>query len=397
MIEIKRILPIIIRLTKNKLREFNNRLLSDNTYKHNVFHKSYTKKALLYYLPNAFNRKGIPKFHANLTESYTIGEAFDQLGYIVDCITAGSSKKINYEQYDVILATGMPIHEILRQKKRPKLIFYAPGAHPFYSLDATAKKNLSVYEQKGVWLTKSSRYIDPNAMGVYLSLFTDHVIILGNEWSLKQYTKWDSQRPSHYSVLKAFYFDCHQPNFDNKDYKTSCSHILWFGSMGLIHKGLDIALDIAIKHPEITLHICGAPKREKDFWNYYSPLIKDCKNIVDHGFVNIESDQFVEIMNQCSFLIMPSISEGCSTSILNVVANGGLIPIYSSICGVDLQPIGISIPSITYDAFEAAVLDAIRIQPDEIKKQSIQICELVRNNYTLEQYRNNLKEIISKI
>ena len=58
-------------------------------------------------------------------------------------------------------------------------------------------------------------------------------------------------------------------------------------------------------------------------------------------------------MSECAFVVHPSISEGGSPSVLNVVANGGLIPVCSKACGVDLPEDGsVVIDEVTYDAFE---------------------------------------------
>ena len=63
----------------------------------------------------------------------------------------------------------------------------------------------------------------------------------------------------------------------NKDFALCRRNILWFGSAGLLHKGLDIAVDFVLSHPEFTLHICGSSSGEKDFLDYYMPKIKNSK------------------------------------------------------------------------------------------------------------------------
>ena len=211
---------------------------------------------------------------------------------------------------------------------------------------------------------------------------------------MDQYLKHDT-RKERYALLPAFYFDCQKPDIAHKDWSKVRHSICWFGSLGLIHKGLDICIDFALAHPEITLHICGASVREKEFWNYYGPKIKDKTNIINHGFINIESDEFVSIMSECAFVVHPSISEGGSPSVLNVVANGGLIPICSKSCGLDLPEDGsVVIDEVTYDAFEGAILDAMKWSEEELKTKATSACQYVREHYTLDNYRANMSKIL---
>ena len=196
-------------------------------------------------------------------------------------------------------------------------------------------------------------------------------------------------------MLPAFYFDCQKPDLAHKDWGKVRHSICWFGSLGLIHKGLDICIDFALAHPEITLHICGASVREKEFWNYYGPKIKGKTNIINHGFINIESEEFVSIMSESAFVVHPSISEGGAASVLNVVANAGLIPICSKSCGLDLPKDGsVVIDEVTYDAFEGAILDAMKWSEEELKTKATSACQYVREHYTLDNYRANMSKIL---
>ena len=391
--KIIRAIPIAIRLMRERISARVAYRMADKTTGKNVFRrKGYTKRVLMVSLPAAFKKK-LPKYHTSLYEAFEVAKIFDAMGYIVD-FTTDSNTGINLQPYDVIYGGRKVMAEVWRQNIQAKTIFFSPGAHPFFCFEATVQKNLRVREREGRWLTTSSRYLNESLLGYYVDNFADHVIVYGNQYVLDNYLKYDT-RKERYSLLPAFYFDCHQPDIANKDFEGTRHSMCWFGSLGLIHKGLDIAIDIALAHPEITLHICGATKREREFWNYYGPLIKDKPNIIDHGFINIESQEFVDIMAQCAFMINPSISEGGAAATLNVVANAGLIPICSKSCGLDLPKDGsVVVGEVTYEAFESAILDAMKWSEEELKTKATSACQYVREHYTLDNYRANMSKIL---
>lgn len=391
--KISRAIPIAIRLMSERISARVAYRMADKTTGKNVFRrKGYTKRVLMVSLPAAFKKK-LPKYHTSLYEAFEVAKIFDAMGYIVD-FTTDNNTGINLKPYDVIYCGRKVMAEVWRQNISAKTIFFSPGAHPFFCFEATVQKNLRVREREGRWLTTSSRYLNESLLGYYVDNFADYVIVYGNQYVLDNYLKYDT-RKERYSLLPAFYFNCHQPDIANKNFVGVRYSMCWFGSLGLIHKGLDIAIDIALAHPEITLHICGATKREREFWNYYRPLIKGKTNIIDHGFINIESQEFVDIMAQCTFMINPSISEGGAAAVLNVVANGGLIPIVSRASGLDLPEDGsVVVEDVTYKAFENAVLCVMNLPEDELKGMAKTVCEYVRKNYTFEAFRQNMYHII---
>lgn len=392
LFEIKRVTPIAFRLMREKILSILVNLLSEKVLVKNVFNTDYGKRVLICYLPEAFKKKKIAKKHTNLTECFEAGKIFHDLGFVVDCCNV-TPPSMKLDKYDVIYGSIAGVKDSFSYHNNPIRIAYSPGAQYFFALNATAKRTIDVYKNKNLWFPTSIRYNNATCWGYYASMFADHVIILGNDFVKNEYLKYDN-RIEHYSNMPAFFFPCHIPDLENKNYSRAKTNFLWFGSFGLFHKGLDICLDIAINHPEITLHICGASKRDRTFWDYYIPLIKGKSNIIDHGFVDIESQEFAKILDLCAFVVNPSISEGCCTSLLNVIGNGGLIPIYSQASGVNFCSIGMEIQEVSIDSFNDAIQKAMSMDIDQMKQRSQQAYRYVCENYTLQEYRNNLKRII---
>ena len=119
-----------------------------------------------------------------------------------------------------------------------------------------------------------------------------------------------------------------------------------------------------------------------------------------HGFVDIESDAFADVLSQCGILLNPSISEGGAVSVLNVLGNGALMPVYSTGTGLDLSAVGVEVATVSYAAFRHALLEVDKMPVEDIEKRAWKAHTLVKEHYTLENYEKgmfeHLKEIIEK-
>lgn len=363
--------------------------------KHNVFKTDYQKKVLISYLTDPFIRKN-DLSHTNLLECYTAAEIFNELGFGVDAVDYFADKKIDYSQYEVIYGMGQILEKSFYFDRHPlKRIFYATGCNPVYSNIETLLRVRDFFERHGKCLLNSSRFL---AGGFYLQTFlSDSVIVLGNDFVLNTYRKYDQPGASRFTNLSAFFYDVYNIDLSKKDFFQAQKHFLWFGSSGLLHKGLDLLLDFFSEHSDIFLHICGAPVQEKGFFQYYSPLLEKSKNIINHGFIDIRSEEFRKIMDECAFVVSPSVSEGGSPAVLNTMANGGLIPIVTRSSGLDIDNFGIIIENSEMSAVEAAINQALLLDGRQLLAMATTAKDTVRHNYTYSQYKKNLKRLIKDI
>lgn len=398
--EISRLWPIVKRRTGAAIVRWVQRLFSSDKLLKDVFKRRSSRRVLLCHLPEAFTSDKQPKFHSNLTECYVAARCFDRLGYSVDC-SSRANEGIDYSPYEIIY--GINGNAFLGsftagKGSEPLRIFYSVGAQMNYNFSVTAQRNISFHKRHGFWLLGSNRYIPASGMNYYQAHFADAVICLGDRQILEPFLL-DDKRSERYRYLPAFYFNVARPD-EKKDFSKCRKNILWFGSMGLLHKGLDIAIDFAVAHPDYTLHICGGSSAEKDFWRYYSPIVDRASNIHIHGFVDIESVEFVTLLNECGILLNPSISESGAVAVLNVLGNGALMPVYSRGTALELADVGVELPEVQYEAFEKALLDAGSLPVDEFAQRAWAAHRKVRDGYTLAQYEerlfNHICEIIDK-
>lgn len=395
--EISRVWPIVKRRAAAVMTAWIQKMFLSEKYRKDVFGKGAGKRVLMCHLPEAFTGKEQPKIHSNFTECRTIAKCFDRLGYSVDCVSR-TKTGIDYSCYDIVFGINgnafMGAFSADRNIK-PLKVFYSVGSETIYNYRVTALRNRDFYDRHGVWLLDSNRYMPGDARTYYETAFSDAVICLGDEYIFSHYVNEDVLS-GKYRWLPAFYFPAVESPV-KKDFSKCRRTILWFGSSGMVHKGLDIAIDFVLEHPEFTLHVCGGSRLETAFWNYYKPKIKACGNIHIHGFVNIESELFANILSQCGILLNPSISEGCAVAVLNVLGNGALLPVYSEATGINLSQVGVCVSQVTYRNFEEALLQVDSISLEEFEEKAYAAHHFVKENYTLEKYEENMFSLLKKI
>ncbi|MEI8203321.1 MAG: glycosyltransferase [Bacteroidota bacterium] len=358
----------------------------------NVFNTTNQKRVLISYLKEPF-LTGKDLKHSNKFECYTAAEIFSELGYQVDVINLYANTEVNFDEYDVIYGQGPVFERSFYCENKIKRIFYATGCNVYFSDIESAKKIRQFYFQKNTLCLNSGRLANFTlTLSVFLS---DKVIVLGNKFVLNTFTRFDNL-VERYTNLNAFFFDVYDIDLEKKDFSKAKKHFLWFGSYGLLHKGLDVAIEVFSKRENLVLHICGADfDFEKKFFDYYSTVLSKCDNIVNHGFVDLESNEFKNLMEFSAFVIFPSVSEGGAVALLNVMANGGLIPIISKSTGLDIGNLGWQQDECSYDSFNEAIIVANKTDPTRLKQMAIELKSEIRENYTIEKYRNNLKNIIN--
>ena len=395
--KIKRLLPIAKRRAGERLTHLVQKLFGSEKLVKDIFNTKRNRRALLCYLPEAFKGTTPPKHHSNFTECRAAAEALDRLGYSVDCASRNKTS-IDYSRYDVVFGISCQAYAAsftANKAVSPIRIFYSVGAHTFYNFRVTAERNREFFNRHNCWLLPSYHYIPGNGMNYYMSQLSDGIISLGDSFLTQQMTA-EGESTEKVKQLPAFYFKVCEP-CEKKDFSKCRNNILWFGSSGMVHKGLDIAIDFAIEHPQFTLHICGGSRQEKEFWKFYIPKIKSAKNILLHGFVDIESKEFADILAQCGLLLNPSLSESGAVAVLNVLGNGALLPVYSKGTGLDIADAGIEVDEVTYENFKNALLAVSELPVETIKQKARKAHRIVKERYTLENYRetmyNHIKEI----
>lgn len=387
---IKGLIPDVIYRRLEALYSFYKRSVLVKNF-HNTNH---AKNVLISYIVGPFKR-GTSLTHTNKAESLQISQVFNELGYNVDVVNFDSNRVLDYSKYDVILGFGGPlINSFYKRKRKILTIYYGTGMHILHQNHATLKRVKDVYEKKGVWLLNSGRIVE-KAWSVQTTL-VDAIITLGNEATAESYRKYYAgpifRIPcSYYKITNC------KDILQKKDFAQARRHFLWFGGAGLIHKGLDLLLEVFEKKPELHLHVCGLIDDEPEFKNcFYDELYKR-KNIHTYGFVDLDSNVFTHIVNACAFVVFPSCSEGQATSVVNVMGNGGLVPVVTKESGISINDYGIGIKDCSFEGVAQSISEANQLTDEDIRARSIRCCEYTARHHSIEMFSKAIKDALKKV
>lgn len=262
----------------------------------NVFQTNFQQNVLISYITHPFIYGIKTRHHTNYLECYTAAEIFRGLNFNVDVVMYNSYLAIDYSKYEVIYGLGDSLDRIFYSESATDClkIMYGTGCSTYFSVPQSVKRVHNFFRDKGIYILESARL---DGLQPTHGMLSDLIISLGNNYVASTYKYMNEA--IKVEEIRAFYFDVCDLDLDQKDFAESKKHFLWFGASGAIHKGLDIVIDYFLLHTDIHLHICGYVHKESKFSNYYGPIIDSTENIHYYGFVDIESEAFIELLNTC--------------------------------------------------------------------------------------------------
>ncbi len=346
----------------------------------NVFNTSYQKTVLLSYIKSVFtnpeNRND--RTHTNRYTTFLIAETLRDLGYNVDVVDCGDDFKDDFNKYELVIGLGKALDYVLENRKpedKTKVIWFGTGCNPLFSNIATLNRLKDFHQRNKQLLFSSTRYIKED--WPLQHEFSDWIILHGSTFAKSTYEL------KNINAIHAPVFIYHSFNRTDEEWSNAKKNFLWFGTGGLIHKGLDLLLDTFKDIPNVSLHVCGNIEGEQDFFNYSKHIIDSNVNIIYHGFVDVKSKVFEDILRACAFVIFPSASEGNSASVITCMANGGLIPIVPISADVDLNGFGINIKELS--------VNAMLLEINELKQQSTKIIKDTSRYNTFDYFKQDFK------
>ena len=356
--------------------------------------------ALIYYKTESFAIGNLFKdfSHVNNQESYEIGKILNELGFVVDVIDRTADlddikKYIKEDKYDIFIGlgagdSGRYFPDIAERLPRAVKVLYAMGPEPDLS-DRITKERHNYFRARHPDIPIIDRRVINNVNTNRLYKNTDCIITIGNDFSYGSYLNLGKD------VYKIFLGTYEYLNFDIKDVgDKSPKKFLYFGGNGNITKGLDLVLEVFENNPELELYV-GAPETEKDFNVFSKPIFEKCSNIHNLGFVDVSSKFFRGITASCGYVVLPSSSEGCATSVTTCMRRG-LIPIVTNEAGIDIGDFGILVKEGTVEAVEEAVLKASSITRDDFERRIAETHEESKN-YTNDNFKTTMKVALEEI
>lgn len=317
----------------------------------------------------------LPNTHSNFWEALQIAETFLNLGYAVDVIDWDNREFKPERPYSYCI----DIHNL--ERLTPLLnencvrILHITGAHWLFQNQAEYSRLLALQQRRG--FTLIPRRIAPPSLGIE---HADFATTCGNEFTISTFSY--ARKEIHRVPLPATSL---YPWPEDKDYEQQRNHFLWFGNVGMVHKGLDLVLEAFAQIPGFHLTVCGLVDKEKDFELAYDWELYHTPNIETVGWIDTDSAQFQEITKKCVGVIHPSCSEGGGGSVVTCL-HAGLIPIVSYESSVDVDDFGFLLKNSSVEDIVQSVKVVSGLSADELKEKSRKAWEYARSFYTRENY-----------
>ena len=330
----------------------------------------------------------IPTSHTHFWESRQIAKTFLDMGYAVDAISYRNSRFVPEKKYAFFVSARTNFQRIAHLLNQDCVkIVHLDMAHWVTNNYAAHQRCFNLHQRRSA-VIKNYKLQDEN----FAIENADYGTVLGNEFTLNTYS-YAKKTLFRIPLPTCVTF----PSFLDKNYGFCKKYFLWFGSGGLVHKGLDLVLEAFLQMPELNLTVCGPIDREEDFKKVYFKELYQTTNIETIGWVDIESKAFEGILKRCIGLVYPSCAEGGGGSVLTCM-QGGLIPIITYETSVDVQEeYGVLLESASIEEIKRAVRYIAGLSEDALKQMSHRSRAFAATYHTTEGYSKRHREIIETI
>lgn len=284
-------------------------------------------KVLFSYVVEPFTHNEISNGHTHHWESFCIAQCLLARGYSVDVVSYRNRRFVPTKSYDVFISARTNFDRIAAHLELDCLkIVHLDTAHWLANNASAIERLIDLRDWRHVSID-DRKMVEANQAIEQ----AHHATILGNGYTIDTYKF--SNKPIYRIPISS---PATYPPPLNKDYDQCRHHYLWFGSGGLVHKGLDLAIEAFSQMPDKHLAICGPIVEEPEFVEIYRRELYESANIELVGWVDVESEFFINLMNNTLGLVYPSCAEGGGGSVLSCM-HGGVIPIVTRETSVDID------------------------------------------------------------
>jgi glycosyltransferase involved in cell wall biosynthesis len=161
---------------------------------------------------------------------------------------------------------------------------------------------------------------------------------------------------------------------------------LWFGSGGMVHKGLDLVLEAFTGLPDFHLTVAGPVEREREFESAFSRELYRTPNVATIGWVDVGSPEFLALARSLLGLVYPSCSEGQNGGTVTCL-HAALVPVVTREVGVDVaSDFGVVLTEASVEAIRRAVVELAARPEDELRAMARRAWEFARAHHTRERF-----------
>lgn len=344
------------------------------------------KLAFVYLDHSLLNSDFSSATHTSISESSVLIKLFIDQGFCIDVIDVFQNPKMIYEklkdkQYDCIFGFSSIFDLLAENNPRACKIMYCTENEPCFSL-TEEKKRLDYYKLrhgKNLPIKRSGTFYHEKHFNNI-----DCIVTLSDNSNFIKYEK---------TVYETNPTGLINKHFDITDIKENRhSNYLWFGSSGVIHKGLDILVEAFNSMPqENHLYVYGLADEDEKLLDITN------SNIHLRGRISVESKEFIDVVKKCNYIILPSCSEAMSTAVLTGMLHG-LIPIVTKDAGMNrLGENVIYIESHKVEALNILLRTVNNTPVNVVFQKKIEVYKYAHKHFKIEQFKTNMTKIIRKI
>jgi len=266
-----------------------------------------------------------------------------------------------------------------------KKILHATGAHWLFQNRAELARLEALRTRRGVTLPPRRQVPPSRAIE-----FADLATTTGNAFTIETFA---SAKKNFHRVPLSSTFTQDWPA--EKQFTAARTRFLWFGSHGLVHKGLDLVLEAFAQAPELQLTIAGPVAAEPDFAGLYRRELS-LPNVHVVGWVDTHSPQFRDLLAAHGAIVYPSCSEGGGGSVITCL-HGGLVPIVTREASVDVGDFGFELRGAEVASILATVREVAVLRPEALAARSRAAWEFARRVHTRENFESTYRRLLSEV
>lgn len=326
--------------------------------------------------------------HNHFAEAQSIASCLLKRGYTVDFIDYRNRWFIPKKRYDLYVSARTNFERIARRLNPDCIkVVHLDTSHWLFNNHAALDRLRDVCNRRGVALS-SYKEIEYNR-GIEEA---DCATLLGNEVTHQSYAfagKTVFQIPNPGTT--EFLWD------ENKDFDACRNRFLWLGSSGLVHKGLDLALEAFARMPDLHLTVCGPIERDRHFEDVFRKELYETPNIHTYGWIDVTGAEFAALANRTIGHIYPTCAEGAAGAVVNCM-HFGLIPVTTPQAGVDVDPsFGLVFRELKVEAVQDAVRTIAGLPKERLADMARASHSVARRVYSREHYDGVFGTVIDRI
>lgn len=345
------------------------------------------KRVLLCYLDYVSSNIRLYKnaTHTNFAELDMIIKALIDKNVVLDICSfeaEGIDDIIENRSYDYIIGFGNIFRKAVSYHLGAKKILYVTE-NPYHISRKAEQDRIDYFKERTGRKTRLFRtgrsYLDEDLK------LADAIICLGEKRHLQHLGI-----PVIHVTPTGLCNETYKFLWDNK----AKNKFLVFGSNGIIHKGIDLLIQVFKEHPEWELYICGAGT-DKALKKYHINEITE--NIHLCGYVSTQSTEFISLVNMCTFVLLPSCSEACATSLLTCMRHG-MIPITTQNNGMEqYAEYCYFFEDYHLESIENKIKDMLQYDMESLKEKASAIYTYSDKQFCLNRFYRDIEKALEQI